>query len=261
MPDNQPLYIEMIGPSGVGKTTVLRLVADELRGRQVFFRGGLRKRLLQNLANTLHSGTRRRRFVEFYRYLRIQKKVPRALALRRAAAVTGMPACKSFIRAKGALLVEEGPVGYLSSCGGYGDEWKAWTTTLLPANPDAQAFYVVLTASSAEVQRRSRLRGRPDEKGWGHIGKEGITAEQRAEGRQYWMASISAAGGHCIEVPTENRLPAQIAADVCRFIRQKLLEQGDRTPFATMASEPALVIVNEVAALPTASAGGSTPAA
>ena len=51
----KPIYIEMLGPSGVGKTTVANLVAADLVEWRVLYRGGLKNREWQNLFAALRS--------------------------------------------------------------------------------------------------------------------------------------------------------------------------------------------------------------
>lgn len=226
----RPLYIEMIGPSGVGKSSVLRLVADGLPGRVVYFRSGFRKRQWQNLGNSLLSWRQARRLIEFYRYL-CQKGVPGNLALRRAAAVTGMAADRSLAgKGNAVLLVEEGPVLYLSSCGGFGDAWKDWLHLFLPDDPKVQTFFVLLKASPEELERRRRRRGRPVKIRQSPKGTEGITPELQAQAGCYWVPHLAAAGAHCIEVDTEDRSVEEVAQAILTFVQSPMPEVAPVDP-------------------------------
>lgn len=221
-----PIYIEMVGPSGVGKTTVIRHIAQSLQGRPVYLRGGLRKRQFQNFVNTLLSIWRVRHLLEFYRYLRIDKKVPRAPALRRAVAITGIPACRKFLRAKnGVLLVEEGPLLYLTSCGGYGEAWKDWGRVFLPDGRDVRSFFIVLRASQEEIFRRRKVRGRVRRARSWPKGTEGMTDELQEQARSYWLKRLSAEGACCIEIDTEAREPTEIAQIIVDQVKSLTLDR------------------------------------
>lgn len=220
----KPIYIEMLGPSGVGKTTVANLVAADLVEWRVLYRGGLKNREWQNLFAALRSWKRLRRFIKFYYYLRNHRNVPRQLARRRAAAVTGIPVPRPFIRRGScALVVEEGPVGYLSSCGGFGEPWKEWVEVLLPEGLEVQAFFIMLTASPEELERRRAKRGRPDKVRTLMKGTEGLTEEMQHRGKQYWLSQLTASGAFCKDIITDSRSAEDIAQEVCAFVRNCLL--------------------------------------
>lgn len=218
--ENFPLYIEMAGPSGVGKTTVLRLVAKSLGGRKVYIRGGLKKRKFQNVFNTALSWWRIRPFIKLYRYLRVGKNVPRGPAMQRAAAITGIPAWHSYFwRRNSALLVEEGPLLYLTGCGGYGDSWSDWVDVFLPDRQDVQVFFIVLKASPEEILRRRAARGQERRKRTWCKGTEGMTDDLQEQARRYWLGPLSEAGAHCLEIDTEERSEFEIAQMIADFVQ------------------------------------------
>ena len=215
-----PLYIEMVGPSGVGKTTIAKLIAEALYPRPVFFRGGLRKRQLRNFVNTLWSRWRLKYFFWFYRYLRVEKRVPRAPAARRAAAITGIPACPSFARVRdGVLLVEEGPLMYFTGCGGYGPHWEEWVRILLPDDRRVRSFFVVLRASPEEIRKRRNMRGRIRKRRSWPKGTEGMTDDLQEQARCYWLPRLSKEGAYCIEIGTDDRSASEVAQEIVGHIR------------------------------------------
>ncbi len=236
----RPLYIEMIGPSGVGKTTVLRLVAQDFEGRPLFFRGGLKKRLLQNFCNTARRWQRLRCFLEFYTYLRKKKCASRRLSFRRAVAITGIPGCTSFVAVgNGVMLIEEGPVSYLCSCGGWGLGWEKWVDVLLPDTRSVSIF-IVLSATPEELALRSNLRARSPQRRTCRTGKEGIGVEARAPAYEYWTRHLSKAGAHCLHISTSSRSPEDIARKVVQYIRS--IDMAPRNNAEVEVATPRLAV-------------------
>lgn len=218
------LYIEMVGPSGVGKTSLVEAIYNEIPKYCVSIRGGVTKRRIQNIINTFTSKKRMRQFIRQYYYLRNAKGVSRRNACWRAAAMAGMSVCYRLTHRKPfAVLVEEGPVSYLASCGQYTDRWQEWIDVLLPAPASVRPVYVMLTASNEELCRRAIKRGRQPQRRTSPKGTEDVSAKVRADARKYWMARLSEQDAFCVVIDTEGKSADAVGQILLKFLKSNNL--------------------------------------
>ena len=213
------LYIEIVGPSGVGKTSLTRALAKELSEYCVSVRGGTKKRRIQNILNTFTSMRRLVNFFQIYFFMHNARGVPRGCALWRAAAMTGISVCYRLVHRKAyAVLVEEGPVSYLASYGQCGGRWQGWVDVLLPAPAEVRPFYVMLTASKEELRRRAIKRGRQPKLCAKLKGANEVSADSQTKAREHCMMQLSERGAHCMIVDTQDQSADAVAQRVLEFI-------------------------------------------
>lgn len=223
------LYIELLGPPGVGKSTTRRELAPFIEGA-VFFNGlGLSRRVYARLLwRSLRSRDRRKRFITLFWYLWQKRSAGVRYAVRRAAYITGVAASSELDR--GNTFSDEGPVNYLVNVGGYGSEWAQFERVLLPENGSVISFYVYLQASETVIQERLKRRGHSRKKRERRTGKEGVSEAMRHEGRLYWLERLQAAGANTLVVETDNRSAGEVAQSVKDFIQRVLSDAGVPKP-------------------------------
>ena len=222
---SKPVYIEFLGASGVGKSTVMELVLSLFAGVKMTKRAGIQRKFPSNLWDCMRHRHRRKAFFELLGYLRRERGVPLGAGARRAAFITGVPAHRAHARNDkyGVLYSDGGPVGYALAVGASGPQWAHFERILLPEVPESIPFYIYLQASDSTVHARRKHRERPAKKRKGLTGKEGMDAHKRHEGRIYWLTRLQAAGAHTLIVVTDNRAPEEVAQEVVKFVQRVLI--------------------------------------
>lgn len=212
----RPVYIELCGLAGVGKTTLSRRIRRALPQRHFFARDKRRESLLQLLAGDREYA---KAAVRLLRYTSIERGAILTRAIAQTRFILGTAKRTDYRKhPRGALLLDEGPVTHLVALGGYGPRWDDFVPLLVPDRSAADPVYIFLAAEGADIEARLRARARPAKFRVGRTGKEGTDVAGRAIGQRYWFERLTRAGVRCLWVDTSGKPAETVEAEVLPFL-------------------------------------------
>jgi energy-coupling factor transporter ATP-binding protein EcfA2 len=209
------LYVEFVGSSGVGKTTLRDALARALPGYRTFFPS---KRTVRHLPAFVRRPKRIVALARLASYLARERGMPPRAALAIAAYVVLTPLAAAPGRA---VLVDEGPCGYLLARGGHGLRWAAFTSILRPDVGRARDVFVFLDASPETIEARRVKRGRAPKVRRTPTGKEATTPQERSLAREDWFARLSQAGATCVALDAEHATADELAMTLLTELRSR----------------------------------------
>lgn len=216
--DPRPLYIELCGVAGVGKSTLASHLRRSMPDRRFFRRDRRQESGLRLLRQKDGPADRSRAFRDLFRYILIERRAIFVSAWRRARFIVGVPARRDWLGSGHVLLLDEGPLTYLVTLGGYGPAWAGWWRILVPDPREIHAVFIFLAGSPAVVDERVARRARPHKFRVGRTGKEGITREHRMEGQRFWYKRLRAEGVDALWLETDDLEPEEVHARVRAYL-------------------------------------------
>lgn len=216
--DPRPIYIELCGVAGVGKSTLASHLRRSMPGRRFFGRDRKQESGLRLLREKGSHVDRSNAFRRLFRYLLIERRAIFVSAWRRARFIVGLPARRDWLGPGNVLLLDEGPLTYLVTLGGYGTRWGDWWRILVPDPHEVHGIFIFLAGTPGVVDGRVARRGRPHKFRVGRTGKEGITREHRMVGQRFWYERLRAEGVDTLWVETDDLGPEEVHARVKAYL-------------------------------------------
>lgn len=216
--DRRPVYLELCGVAGVGKSTLAGHLRRSMPNRRFFRRDRAQESGLRLLRDRSSYADRASAFRRLFRYLLIERRAIFVSAWRRARFIVGLPARRDWLGPGNVLLLDEGPVTYLVTLGGYGSGWEEWWRVLVPDPHEVHGIFIFLAGSPAVVDERVARRARPHKFRVGRTGKEGITREHRMEGQRFWYERLRAEGVDALWIETDDMEPEVVHARVKAYL-------------------------------------------
>lgn len=214
----KPVYLELCGVGGVGKSTLAGHLRRGMPDRRFFRRDRKQESGLRLLRDPGNHADRAGAFRRLFRFLLIERRAIFVSAWRRARFIVGVPARRDWLGPRSVLLLDEGPVTYLVTLGGYGRGWAEWWRILVPDPQEAHGIFIFLAGSPSVVDERVARRARPHKFRVGRTGKEGITREHRMEGQRFWYERLRAEGVDVLWVETDGLGPEEVHARVKEYL-------------------------------------------
>jgi len=208
-------YVEIIGPSCIGKSTIANRLAEETNQRGYEVINSTKRKIPVSILSL----SRLRMFYRLFSHIKFKMKGSFLNSIVRAVYILKTPLRKNSKSGSKYVIIDQGPVGAVSSVGIKGDKWNSLSKHLFPQNGDWNSTFIFLSISETEhnVRRKKRIESRKQlmEKksrrwvvylksilmpGWGATGKEGIDLEERFRCYDFWKAELKKSGANCVSI-------------------------------------------------------------
>jgi len=220
------LYIELIGPACIGKTTI----AKELEAHPAFKSSIIHNSTKNKVSLTLLKPQKLKLLLKLFFYLNKRQKASITNSLRRAYFILNTPNRKEVKEENYIVIIDQGPIGAVSSVAIKGKEWTPLCKHVKP-NPDKwTSIFVFLSISEEEhnirkKKRKNARKGNPkfDESKirnkirdfirgkHGKTGKEQVNIEERYSCYRFWESELNNCGARALNVFLDDFTNKQIA--------------------------------------------------
>ena len=208
-------YIEIIGPACIGKTTIANMLEQRANEEGYHVINSTKRKL----SPALFTLSRLKVFKKLFRHIKFSKGGSVINSIKRSVYVLKTPYRKNSNRNHKFVIIDQGPVGAVSSVGIRGEEWSGLSRHLAPDKINWDTTFLFLTISEAEHNRRrnsrKKARSKKQKQGkqsllekcksllrmnWGATGKESVALEEREDCYAYWKKRLAEDGHNCISV-------------------------------------------------------------
>lgn len=157
---NKNIYIEFIGFSCIGKTYLRDKIYEVIEADKkftIYKRTNKLTAFFKSIKNIKYSDIKV--MIDLYIFIRRNRKYSILKALNRTFAILLRPLQYREKIENSIVIVDDGPIGKLSTNGIYDESWLKLLDTFRPSNDEYNTIYIFLTLDEVEHKRRLELRG------------------------------------------------------------------------------------------------------
>lgn len=222
---NKNIYIEFIGFSCIGKTYLRDKIYEVIEADKkftIYKRTNKLTAFFKSIKNTKYSDIKV--MIDLYIFIRRNRKYSILKALNRTFAILLRPLQYREKIENSIVIVDDGPIGKLSTNGIYDESWLKLLDTFRPSNDEYNTIYIFLTLDEVEHKRRLELRGEKtiflESNSTIMINNQKASKNKRIEAYRFWSENLKKNFSKCLFYKMEE----YSAEDLSKRIYKEIIE-------------------------------------
>lgn len=228
---NKNIYVEFIGFSCIGKTYLRDKIYEVIEADNkfsIYKRTNKLTAFFKSIKNTKYSDIKV--MIDLYIFIRRNRKYSIFKALNRTLAILLRPLQYRENIKNSIIIVDDGPIGKLSTNGIYDESWLKLLDTFRPSHDEYNSIYIFLTLDENEHKKRLELRGEKTDIFDNDISEiensTKVSKIKRIEAYGFWRNELEKISSKCLFYKLEEFKVEELSNQIYQEITKKNEEKN-----------------------------------
>lgn len=228
---NKNIYVEFIGFSCIGKTYLRNKIYEVIEADNrfsIYKRTNKLTALFKSLKNLKYFDLKL--MFEFFSFIRKNREYSFSQALNRTIAILLRPLQYRENIKNSIIIVDDGPIGKLSTNGIYDKSWLKLLELSRPSITKYETVYIFLTLDEDEHKRRLQLRGQKtnflDNNVNEMLNPQKASKNKRIESYAFWENELKNLSSNCLRYKLEDYNVDKLAKEIYEKITKKTKDES-----------------------------------